>query len=261
MTLQMQAKMQFIRVMDRLAEMRKVSWKVVGDFVKDVISSDVGTTMRSSRLEFIIYNKGINLGTIEIVNDLYIMNFITYSSANDGKVETTAQVLVDGNLVEFDCNFYEQSYSCVFASDQIILTTSGLSLLYYGGLQDSHNMNKGIALFQRLSDLQAKRDFLITMYENIPNDNNVRMKNAMIMRRQSLAVHKGFTITGNVLLIDDKENTCPICYEKQCDNATLECTHKFCVECLATHMERVGDCHSKCPLCRQPLMLKLVEMT
>lgn len=256
MNIQRKAKMQFIRVIDRLAEIRRVSWKVVGNFVKDVISQDA---LESSQLEFMIFNKGTVTGTIDMVDDLLIMNFITYQSTNDLKVETKAQISVDGSLVEFDCIFYANYYPCVVASDQIILSSSGLSLMYFGGLQDSHNMNRGIALLQRLSDLKEKRDALIMMYNNIPHDHQIRAKNAMIMRRQSLAEHKGYTITGNVLLIDDKENMCPICYEKQCDNATLECTHKFCVECLATHMERVGDCYSKCPLCRQPLILKLVE--
>jgi hypothetical protein len=254
---QRQAKTQLIRVVDRLAEMRKVSWKVVGDFVKDTVSLE---TMGTSQLEFLIVSTavGTGLGNIHLINDLYIMKHITQWHNEGFKIITKALVFVDEIKVEFECIFYEHYYPCVFASDQLVLTRSGLSLVSYGDLQDSHNMNKGIALLQRLSELQNRKDNLIMLYSNIPDDYQARVRNAGIMRRQSSAEQRGYTFNGNSLLIDKEENTCPICYEKQCSNATLECTHKFCVECVAKHIERIGDSHGKCPLCRQPLMLKLV---
>lgn len=252
-----EAKMQFIRVVDRLAETRKISWKVVGDFVKNIILHTESS--ESPKLEIMMINKGTSMGTIDIIKDLYIMKFVTHWTNNEFRIETKVEIFVGNTRVDLECIFYENYYACVMASDQIVLTPNGLSVSYFGDICDVRNMNRGIALMQRLSDLQIKRDSLIMIYINSPNDLNMRKRNASIMRRQCAAAQKGYTITGNILQIDKKEKTCPICYETQCSNATLECTHQFCVECLASHMERAGDSHSKCPLCRQPLFLKLVD--
>lgn len=256
-----QAKTQFIRVVDRLADMRKVSWKVVGDFVRNMISPDDMSVeeQESSKLEFMMTNKCTTTGTIDIINDLFVMKYITHWVSNDCTIDAKVQIYLENTKVEINCVFHERYYSCVLASDQIVLTQSGLSLLYYGEHQDSYNMNKGIALVQRLGELREKHDSLVMMYTNSPTDNFVRLTNSKIMRKQYFAIKKGYTVTGNVLLIDNKEKMCPICYEKQCTNAVLDCLHTFCVECLASHMERMGESHSKCPLCRQPLILKMID--
>ncbi len=250
------AKIQFIRIVDRLADIRKVSWKIVGDYVKNIILQQI---QNDSKLEFVMFNKGSNVYIVDLINDLFIMKYITQWTTTAFKIETRVSLSVDNVRVEFDCVFHDNYYDCVLASDQFTLSPSGISLLYYGDTFDSHNMNKGIALLQRLADFQAKRDTIAMVYINLPNSGPMRARNAKIMRRQVITEQNGYTIQGTVLVIDKNDYTCPICYEKKCSNAVLECSHKFCVECLSTHMEGFGDCYSKCPLCRQPLILKLVN--
>jgi hypothetical protein len=251
------AVIQFIRVVDRLADIRKVSWKIVGDFVKDIVLHH--TKNEPYKLEFVMVNKGAGIGIMDIVNDLYIMKYVTHCTTTAFKIETRVNVFADNLNVEFDCIFHDNYYECVLASDQITLSQSGMSLLYYGDTFDSRNMNKGIALLQRLADIQVKKDAVTMVYINLPNSGPIRARNAKIMRRQNVAEQQGYTLVGTVLVIDRSDYMCPICYEKKFNNTVLECSHKFCVDCLSSHMEGIGDCHSKCPLCRQSLVLKLVN--
>jgi hypothetical protein len=252
-----EAKIQFIRCVDRLADARKISWKVVGSFVKETLT---GEKNNLNTLEFLFTNAKTTSGVSDIINDLFIMNFVTNWVIVDYIVYMKATIIVDSQEVHFDCNFYDGFYECVLSSEQIILNQSGISLLYGSDYGDDHNMNKGIALLNKIGDIKSKTDRLLGSYINIPDNITYRVKNAKIMKIQSNAFQQGYNVKGKrILYIDSKEHMCPICFERQTNNTVLQCLHKFCVNCLAKHMELIGDCHSKCPLCRSPLMLSLVE--
>ncbi len=258
MDLYTQAKLQFIRDVDRIAEGRKVSWKVVGTFVKELITKKKGSL---EPLEFLLSDIKYSYGVSELVNDLYIMRFITDYKKDGGITTAKVSVLVDLVKTEFDCVFYENYYTCFLASEHIVLTANGLSLLRFNLFNDPLNMNKGIALAEKLADLQAKRELLVMYYFNFPEMEHVRFRNAAIMKRHIRTLSDGYNVYGkDILHIHDPTDSCPICFENKRYHTTLQCSHQFCVDCLSKHIGTVGDSHGKCPLCRKLLMLKLVDV-
>lgn len=258
-----EGKLQFIRVIDRITDARKLTWKVVGKFVKRMIGAQ--TMCETDDLEIIIENPyprvHSNSGCLtKVVNDLTVMNFIKGLKIQDGAYWANVEMVIDLVEIKFDCIFYENSYPCVFASDQLTLTSSGISVSNLYHAVDMHNMTKGIGLTQRLTDLNAKKEFLVMQYVNLPENIVDRLNNVLVMRRQKEALNMGFTVYGQtVLFMEQNGSMCPICLEKDRYNTVLACNHCFCVDCLSSHMERVGDSHSKCPLCRRFITLKLHE--
>jgi hypothetical protein len=250
------ARIQFIRILDRVAEARKVTWKIVGDYAKQVALG--GNPGLVSQLEIVLTpNKQYTQGGGELIRDLYIMGFVT--QWNQELEYSNTKVEIFGH--NFECVFYEHKHSYVFASDQISLSTGGISVVQMDAF-DFLNMNKGISLIERLSGLRSRIETQIIPLHNMPENVTIRGKNALIIRRVNNALRNSYTIKGDSTLAIDKitdMSTCPVCFENDRFTTTLECSHTFCLECLASHMERSGDCHGKCPMCRRPLMLKIVN--
>lgn len=251
------ARIQFIRILDRVAEARKVTWKIVGDYAKQVAIG--GYPGLVNRLDFVLTsNKQYANGGVDLIRDLYIMGFVVEWNKEVEYSYTKVWILEHG----FDCVFYENKPNFVFASDQISLSTAGISLIHMDAF-DILNMNKGISLMERLAGLRSRTETLVMPLHNIPENAKIRNKNASIIKRMNTALRSGYNIKGDSTLVMDKITdmaTCPICFENDRFTTTLECNHTFCLECLASHMERIGDCHSKCPMCRRPLMLNLCDV-
>jgi len=249
---------QFIRIVDRIADARKITWKIIGTYVKNLISGDGET----DKLEIVLGNasnsSSRNNSIFPLINDLVVMNFVRNFTEDGGVYKATVYMLIDMTEVSFECLIHDNWYNVVFASDQLVWTSSGLSITNTYNYVDIFNMNKGIALLQRMTDLKAKNEFLLMEYTNSPEIQNVRARNVMIMQRQKKALEDGYTVFGqNVLAMEINDTRCPICLEKDVYNTVLQCGHCFCVDCLGKHMERVGDSHGKCPLCRRAIMLTL----
>ena len=245
------ARIQFIRILDRIAEARKVTWKILGDYAKQVALG--GNPGSVSRLEFLLTSNK----PYDLVIDLYVMGFVKKLEKELDYWWTEVEIYG----CSFECIFYEHKNNYVFASDQISLSASGISLIQMDAL-DVINMNKGIGLIDRLSGLRSKVETLIMPIYNVPENIHVRGNNASIIRRLNTAVKNGYKIKGDSTLVIEKLSLmtpCPVCFENDRFTTKLQCNHTFCLECLASHMERVGDCHGKCPLCRRTLMLTLCD--
>lgn len=253
MDLDTKAKLQFIRTLDRLVEDKDITWMVVGQFVKNMILQETQNTFEPQPLEIVFRPTNV-FKFDKIIHDLFIMDFVVEKQYKPGGCFTIVKIK---NYL-FECVFYENKYKCFMASDQIVLTSKGLTLINFTCYTDPLNITKGVALAQRLCQLQAKQDTLLMYYFNIPENQFIRAKNAVIMKKHVEALEAGFTVKGSLILrVHDATENCPICLDKKKFHTTLTCTHQFCVNCLAKHMELPDECNSRCPMCRRLLMMNL----
>lgn len=137
-----------------------------------------------------------------------------------------------------------------FATDNIVLGANSLHLINVSDRVSGARMNKfdGIELIEKLVSLNQEKN--IRQTTEYSSDNNVidLFKNATLLLKSKQLVKEGFSIRDgcDLLMFGDNES-CPICFEKNGYSVSLECSHRFCVDCLHKHMIRNGDA---CPLCR-----------
>jgi hypothetical protein len=146
-----------------------------------------------------------------------------------------------------------------FSCDSVSLTPAGLIVSKHADV-DYFNNSFGVALLQRMFELKTKCVKPLKSYVNEPSNRNTRLENVSIMYKENTLLKEGFSIDGPRLHIEQNENDndiCAICFEES-RQTKLQCGHLICLECLSKHMQRRGDSHSKCPLCRSPIMLNVV---
>jgi hypothetical protein len=157
-----------------------------------------------------------------------------------------------------DLDFEFDHYSSI---DSLTLTPTGLTLSKRDAFIDENNLNNGIALFERLMEVHTKQIHLVKSYFNASNNHHVRVSNATLIREQHKLLMEGFTFLGPCSALQTKfghTEDCPICLTRENKIfTTISCSHTFCVCCLASHMEKKGDNHGKCPLCRTEIVLIL----
>lgn len=263
------SQLQLLRVVDRICDGRKLSWRLVGDIVKNMVLglNDTTTQKSCNVIDILIVNKGSSetSGLYNLINDLYVMNFINSwerINKNTCVVYTVkGSFNLDQQSVEFNCVFWDGHYPCVLASEQIVLNAFGISLINSDMFMDNLNMNKGFELLQRVIELRSRKDTMMMRYINIPDDIDTRVQNAMMMRKQARVMLDGYKVTGYDILEIDSSDTreCPVCMDYKYYNTTLKCGHAFCVECLSSHIEKDELYSKKCPLCRQKVFLTLIN--
>ena len=97
------ARIQFIRILDRIAEARKVTWKILGDYAKQVALG--GNPGSVSRLEFLLTSNK----PYDLVIDLYVMGFV---KKLEKELEGVLEELYDENNEEYLVEAYEKIDSC-----------------------------------------------------------------------------------------------------------------------------------------------------
>ena len=249
--------MQFIRIIDTLSKYHNLMWKVTGSFVHSFFTNSSYTS--SSVLEMIVSSPSINYPTkgllFALQKDLVTMNLIKNIQFSNSKLSCTAGVNCNDTITYIDVIIYLDFYpSICFNTDYIVFTSNGISTI------DINDTN-GIQLTRHIRSLQDKELVLVGNYFNIFDNHTIRRKNAILMRMQLHAMLKDYTIRGKYVLdIQSSGCECPVCLECQSHFVSLICSHSFCVNCLASHIEKENDSNGKCPMCRALIFLRLIDM-
>lgn len=247
------AKLQFIRIVDIFCNSKDILWNIGGSFIRNVLSQG----NNNEELEIYLYSKEQSLAKV-ILAELKIINIIkTTNTHTSSKISCGIEILHDDIVYTFDVIFFiDCSKRQTTSFDDIVLTSAGLTINSLNPKHDECNLNAGIAILDRLIDIKSKTFKLSGTYLNMNFNINVRKKNAKLMRTQDAFINEGYTIMGDQNLKIFKSNDeCPICYESSLNFTTLKCGHTFCVQCLASHMDKTETHSSSCPMCRALIIL------
>jgi ferredoxin-like protein FixX len=272
------ARVHFLRIFDTFCTQRGLVWTLHGDFLRHFFSGiDTSNTPMSFSLTSSNYRMvAMSPSTItEKINDVIkTMEMIGLVKKKTHIINTSMIcdiniITTDGTSTTFSVLLHQDEFAKsdkTFSCDSIGLTSVGL-IVTRDPVIDYFNNSSGVALMQRLFDLRMKQTRPIKTYLNDPDDRKTRLDNSIIMYKESSLIKEGFSFKGDHLHIVDsdmRENNdcckhiCPICFEAR-PMTRLECTHAFCLDCLAMHMQRRGPNHGKCPLCRRSISLLVVN--
>jgi hypothetical protein len=150
------------------------------------------------------------------------------------------------------------TYMNRFTTDSVMLGPHSMQVIKTSHPYDRLNQSSGVALLQRLIDMQLTKSTVQLMQYRQPVCWINQAHNAGLLIATSLFAKEGTNVLGNSALIsgpttDDEGSDvmCPICLETQAVSfVTLECSHVFCIDCLSNHM-LMATTGSQCPLCRE----------
>ena len=264
-----EARMHFMRIFDTFCNQNSLTWTLYGDFLRHLLS---GMSTKDTTMTFAM--KGVNfrgiplsneqviLQTNEVIKLLQMIGMVRQKThISDATMIFDVEVLnSDKSLARFPVFIYcGTTVYKPFSCDSIGLTPAGLIVNKHPDI-DYFNNSFGVALLQRLFELRQKCVKPLKSYVNEPGNRNSRLENVSIMYKENTLLKEGFSIDGPRLLIEQNANNdvCAICFEES-RQTKLQCGHLICLDCLSKHMQRRGDSHSKCPLCRSPIMLSIVN--
>lgn len=276
-----EARMHFMRIFDTFCTQNSLRWTLYGDFLRRLLS---GMSTKDTTMTFAMKGvnfRGIPLSTEQVILKMNeVIKLLEMIGMVRGKTHISDATMIfdvevlnsDNNRVRFPIFIYcgttlYQPFSC----DSVSLTPAGLIVSKHADV-DYFNNSFGVALLQRMFELKTKCVKPLKSYVNEPQNRNSRLENVSIMYKENTLLKEGFTIDGPHLHIEQNENdneneninssasnndVCAICFEES-RQTKLQCGHLICLDCLGKHMQRRGDSHSKCPLCRSPIMLNVV---
>lgn len=249
----LRAHIQFIRFLDVSCSSKEIIWNVSGDYIKRILSQESEQILN---IDIFLYSQDQNV-LQQVLKELKIMKVIKTiqtSKDNTAHVCCDVEILNEEFIHSFDVTFYLNCSRVSSSSfDNIILSPLGLTLGSLDLKNDEYNANTGIALLERLVDSQLKEVKLSGFYLNLNSNYSVRKKNARLMRTQESFLNENYTILGNSnlkIIKSSEDEECPICYERDLFCTKLKCAHLFCVQCLASHMDKLDNHSGTCPLCR-----------
>lgn len=247
----MEAQVQFVRILDICCKQTDTRWSIMGDFVRNILDNSINV---SKTMDIFLSSRRGNAR--DVVKDMQVMGIIKNIKAkSDNHFEASVEVVGCKFKVLFHMNCFP-TYNTT--SDQLVLSASGLTVMDMDKNHDEFNMNPGIATLQRLLELKEKNVILVGRYTNVPSVYSIRFKNATRIFTHNHYLENGFKIKGNNnIVVYKNEKECPICYEENKYSSVLKCGHQFCLNCLASHMEKVEDSSGNCPLCRSPILLDI----
>lgn len=150
------------------------------------------------------------------------------------------------------------------ATDSILLGSESIYCLNTPYTTESDKLNhcQGIALLERIIQLQQDRSVvqlkgMCSTGGFMRADNSHALGNdaCMILEAAQLK-QEGLRLVGKPtpVLIEGPAAegiTCPVCFEEGKVFVPLQCSHCFCVDCLATHMTApCTESGRTCPMCR-----------
>ena len=265
-TQEFEGRMHFMRIFDTFCTQNGITWTLYGDFLRHFLS---GMPTKDTTMTFSM--KGTNYlcreQLIERLNNVIklmemIGMVVQKTQISDATTIFDVKVLnSDQSSLNFPIFIYcgsttYQPFSC----DSIGLTPGGLIVTKHPDV-DYFNNSFGVALLQRLFELRTKCVKPLKSYANEPENRNSRLENVSIMYKENTLLKEGFSINGPHLHIEknvDENDACAICFEESYQTK-LQCGHLICLDCLSKHMQMRGSNHTKCPLCRSPIMLTIVN--
>ena len=279
------ARIQFIRALDLLSERHGLTWAIVGGFLRRLFAN---RPMCGSNLDIVITSKNPtstplnHQGKIQkLMKDVAVIGYVEQpfqqgQSPHHYHGTCSMSFQKPGRADKFNVNFkvvfsttYYTGSSNLVSSDHLILTADGLTTRISQSL-DFTNTSIGVSLLSRISELQASRVRLDSLYINaMQGDLYARIHNSRMMLKECELQSEGLTIVGRTIGLTSDEvsamqknrgctvDTCPVCLESHEAGYTtvLQCGHVFYMSCLAMHLSGQGDNHGQCPLCRAAIGL------
>ena len=269
-----EARTHFMRIFDTFCSQHGLTWTLYGDFLRHLLS---GMPTKETTMTFAI--KGRNFRGIPLCSEQLIqkLNDVIKLLEMIGMVRSKTQISDATRIFDVEITNSDQSIARFpvflycgstlyqpFSCDSIGLTPAGLIVSKHPDI-DYFNNSFGVALLQRLFELKQKCVMPLKQYTNEPANRNSRLQNVSIMYKENTLLKEGFSINGPHLHIEQNtdenvssSDVCAICFEESLQTK-LQCGHLICLDCLSKHMQMCGDSHSKCPLCRSPIMLSIVN--
>jgi hypothetical protein len=287
-SIEVAARIQFIRSLALLCKNHGVEWTIVGGFLRRMLS---GARITGSNLDILISSPShaaanhhnmmishaleFNSRVQAVFLDLEVLGVISgpfiklperpYSWTCEAVMyfETRFEVIVDAFPAGIN-----NTFSPLFSSDNLSLTPAALELSALPLSQtnvDRVNTCPGISLLDRLAELRCGNVRMTARYynqeeyidretgENFPDNPYLRRQNAHLMLREHSLFQQGLNVVG--ALQRAPPSACPVCLEAKEDLVELECRHAFCIPCLAGHISGNGDARGRCPLCRRRVQL------
>lgn len=234
--------------MDIVCRRHKISWYVVGDFVRNVLSGthNPNGTLHVAFMPFQLTSLLRDFETLGLIHDT------DYTKLTETMCVTRSTMALSLQSEMHMCTFEVQltglhSISKVVASDAIALTSSGLVLLEQDALLDYLNGVRGIGLLDRLIDLSVRQ---VGLTKPLINFVDYNMENAGVLRTLDKVISEDIHVKG--VKCTSTTTECPVCMDTK-TLITLRCKHSFCGKCMAKHIE-LSDLNGgegpRCPLCR-----------
>ncbi len=253
-----------MRQLDVVCDPCNLEWYVFGDLLRAAVCGEIFNNESYIRVGFSTQdppqtNNSLKENVLRMLKTFKLISNIKQTNVTNETITCSVEYLEGHNIITFKVIFYTRYLNDQYTrSDTIILSRNGLSLSQRHWQLDSRNTKYGISLFDALVDLKEKKDTLLREPCNLSYSQAARKENANILRRQRTCLEKGYSLEGRSVSITNYEAIeCPICYMQKEVSTKLLCKHKFCIECIATHMEMRGDNYGRCPLCREDLLLDI----
>ena len=245
--------LQIIRIIDQFCSLNKLSWQMYGTALRMLLSGKHALFV-DQPLEFVI-NNGTRLSGLvspveTIAQNLNINGFhIIKKDPYQAKLNAVFSHGHDTKSIHIVLsNRFPFTF---FTSDTIILDSTGFSVKSATIPTDGVNACKGIALLDRMLNLQ---DNVLIPDTILISSNNIKCHkdhNISFLKEINAATSTGFTIKAANVDMKKQEGECPVCMDSDKMATTLSCGHSFCLGCLKTILETENT--PRCSLCRTGL--------
>lgn len=280
------ARTNFIRLMAMSAKHFHMTWHIAGSFIRHLIAGK--TDIKDSSMLVLLtpskpqrsYNStcgGVQKmieNVTSMVNELEIMGMrlSTYNPApfvskglnglapSHVSVSFEAEMFIAGSgnitfpvtIKAFDNEMAILDKSLhSFSTDTIVLSATSLHVIKKDDMLDTMNQNAGISLLERMVKIQQEKSIVqVKSFTKIDGFASAAT-NAILLNSIKEMKAEGFNIIGDTIETSQtcKEGLCPICLEMTATFVQLECSHSFCLSCLAEHMMSCVT-GAECPMCR-----------
>lgn len=284
------ARTNFIRLMAMSAKHFNMTWQVAGSFIRHLISGNTnikGTSMIIflTPQQSMVYGnnnafaglKKMRENVVSMVNELEIMGMKVSQEASPcmskglnglepSHVSASLEAemfIADAGRIMFpvlikafdkESSLFDDSLY-PFSTDPIVLGSHGIQVNKKNSVLDGMNQYPGISLLERMVKIQQERS-VVQLNSFLTNNTMVGLAtNSTLMRNIKQIKEEGFNIIGDTIETNStcREGLCPICLEVNETFVPLECTHSFCLSCLASHlMSNVNG--AECPMCRSQII-------
>lgn len=286
---QYKARTNFIRHMAMSANHFGMTWYVAGPFIRHLVAGS--TDIKGSSMLILFTPKqsarlpGNTIGGLQkmmgnvmaMMNELEIMGMDITRNAppyiskgptgmepNHVSVNFEAQMsIADAGNITFPVSIkaFDKEMSLAddnlfpFSTDTIVLTATSLQVIKRSITLDKKNQYTGIALLERMVMMQQEKS-IVQVNPFVKNNHYLGLaNNSVLMHKIKQMKAEGFKIVGNTIETSStcREGLCPICLETNETFVPLECSHAFCIGCLANHlMTSVNG--AECPMCRSNIV-------
>lgn len=288
---QYKARINFIRLMAMSSNHLNMAWHVAGSFIRHLITGSTNIE-DSSMLIFLTPKQSVRQNNnafaglekmtsnvMSMLNELEIMGMdvsrnappimskgLTGLEPNHVSVEFEAQT---GNITfPVSIKAFDKETSLTddslypFSTDTIVLGPTSLHVIKRNNILDKMNQFSGIALLERIVKLQ--HDKSIVQVNKFASNHTwiATATNATLMQNIKQIKSEGFNVIGDTIEMSStcEEGLCPICLESNETFVSLECTHAFCLGCLANHLMMSVN-GAECPMCRSRIVPCLKSTT